>query len=240
MHGRSTSRITLAGAIAVGFGRAPWLDSTAAIRFDRAYDVARLVKDEYGAAAGVDTVTVRAALAPMPQITVGTAAPPSGGPDRVEEFFFYPAQLTARERPRLGVARSMPGKALRLRQGVGRTTESSIEAVMRRSCWFALALLLLPAPLRAQRAVPVGVAAPADVRPMSWRLPPAAERRPRAWPYVAVGAAVGAVATAGGIALALAHDKSECICSPIAFVPVVAAGAALGAAGGYVVYRVRF
>ena len=105
---------------------------------------------------------------------------------------------------------------------------------------FALAFLLLPAPLRAQRAVPAGLSAPAAVRPMSWRLPVAAGDRPHAWPYVAAGAAVGAVVTVGGIALALAHDKTECICSPITFAPVVVAGAALGAGGGYVVYRVRF
>ena len=91
--------------VTVGFGRAPWLDSAAAVRFDRAYDVARLVWDEYGTAAGVDTVAVRTALAPMPEIAAGAAAPPNAGPDRVEEYFFYPAQLTARERPRLGVAR---------------------------------------------------------------------------------------------------------------------------------------
>lgn len=69
-------------------------------------------------------------------------------------------------------------------------------------------------------------------------VPAAADRRPRAWPYVAGGAALGALATAGG--LALAHAKSECICSPLAFAPVVAGGAGLGAGAGYLVYRVRF
>ncbi|HET7459067.1 MAG TPA: hypothetical protein VFJ74_15570 [Gemmatimonadaceae bacterium] len=92
--------------VTVGFGRAPWLDSAAAVRFDRAYDVARLVWDEYGSAAGVDTVTVRTALAPTPEVAVGAAASAGeAAPAHMEEYFFYPAQLTARERPRLGTAR---------------------------------------------------------------------------------------------------------------------------------------
>ena len=104
-----------------------------------------------------------------------------------------------------------------------------------------LALLALPAPLSAQRLAPAGfLTAPAAVRPMSWRAAMAADGRPRAWPYITVGAAVGALATAGGIALSVARDKSDCICSPLVFAPVVVGGAALGAGAGYVVYRVRF
>jgi hypothetical protein len=73
----------------IGLTRAAWADSSDAIQFDRAYDIARLVWDRYGASKGVDTVSVRTTFTPL----------------RTQEYFFYPEQLTARERPRLGSAR---------------------------------------------------------------------------------------------------------------------------------------
>jgi len=82
--------------VSVGIGRAPWADSSEAVQFDRAYDVARLVWDRYGAAEGVDTVSVRTAFVPR------DAAPGTAGR---QEYFFYPSQLTAGERPRLGPTR---------------------------------------------------------------------------------------------------------------------------------------
>ena len=77
--------------ISVALTHAPWADSSAAVQFDRAYDVACLLWDRYGAASGVDTISVR---------RTGTDA--RAAPQQVAEYFFYPRQLTARERPRLG------------------------------------------------------------------------------------------------------------------------------------------
>jgi hypothetical protein len=78
--------------ISIGFLPAPWADSSRVVRFDRAYDVARLLWDRYGAAAGVDTISIRST----------TPSLYGGDPARVEEYFFYPEQLGDRDRPRLG------------------------------------------------------------------------------------------------------------------------------------------
>jgi hypothetical protein len=78
--------------ISIGFLPAPWADSSRIVRFDRAFDVARLLWDRYGAAAGVDTISIRST----------TPSPYGGDPARVEEYFFYPEQLADRDRPRLG------------------------------------------------------------------------------------------------------------------------------------------
>jgi hypothetical protein len=113
---------------------------------------------------------------------------------------------------------------------------------MSRRALLRLALCpLAAAPLGAQRPAPVAAiaATPSPQGAFAWRAPSAARGRPRAWPYVVGGALVGAVATAGGIALVLSHGETECICSPIAFAPVIAGGAVLGAGAGYVVYRIR-
>jgi hypothetical protein len=77
--------------ISIGFVREPWADSSRVVRFGRAYDVAQLLWDRYGAAAGVDTISVR------------TTTPSAYGSEaaRIEEYFFYPEQLTDRERPRI-------------------------------------------------------------------------------------------------------------------------------------------
>jgi len=79
--------------VSIEFGHAPWSDSSTAIRFDRAYDVAQLVWERYGAALGIDTISVRRVV-PFPGAAAG--APPM----RSEEFFFYPAQLGARDHVR--------------------------------------------------------------------------------------------------------------------------------------------
>ncbi len=83
--------------IAVEFTQVRWADSSAAVRFDRAYDVARLLWDAYGATHAIDTISVRRTT-PGP----GGAASSSA---QIEEFYFYPEQFTARQRPRLGPSR---------------------------------------------------------------------------------------------------------------------------------------
>lgn len=71
-------------------GNVPWSDSTDAVQFDRAFDVARLVWDGYGARTGIDTVSIRTG-------DVSRA--------REYEYFFYVKQLTSNRRPTLAVAR---------------------------------------------------------------------------------------------------------------------------------------
>ena len=89
--------VRLGQRIAVDFRQTRWADSSENVRFDRSYDVARLLWDAYGATHAIDTISVR------------SIAPGLGGatssPAHVEEFFFYPEQLTARKRPRLGLSR---------------------------------------------------------------------------------------------------------------------------------------
>jgi len=91
--------LRLGQRIAVEFTRVEWADSSAGVRFDRAYDVARLLWDAYGATHGIDTISVRRTT-PVP----GGAA---SSPAQIEEFYFYPEQLTARQRPRLGASREL-------------------------------------------------------------------------------------------------------------------------------------
>jgi hypothetical protein len=78
--------------VSIGLATAPWTDSAATVRFDRAYDIARLVWDRYGAGTGVDTVSVR-------EVSI------TGEVRRTEEYFFYPRQLTSRERPHFRATR---------------------------------------------------------------------------------------------------------------------------------------
>lgn len=113
---------------------------------------------------------------------------------------------------------------------------------MRLRLVLALWFLAAPGPLFAQRLAPAGVAAarplPRGASRTTWAA--ADRRRPRAWPYWAGGAALGALVTAGGLALAVAHSDKEFLGPPFALIPVVVGGAALGAGAGYVVYRIRF
>jgi hypothetical protein len=93
----------------------------------------------------------------------------------------------------------------------------------------------------AQRSAPVGVVRPASrVALLVVQRVPRERQRPRAWPFVVGGAVVGGAAMAGAIAIYFERTDAECICSPFAFVPAVAAGGAVGAGLGYVVYRVAF
>jgi hypothetical protein len=89
--------VRLGQRIAVDFVRTRWADSSANVRFDRSFDVARLLWDSYGATHGIDTISIRSTT-PGPG---GSASSPA----RVEEFFFYPEQLAARQRPRWGSSR---------------------------------------------------------------------------------------------------------------------------------------
>ena len=66
-----------------------------------------------------------------------------------------------------------------------------------------------------------------------------AAQGPRAWPYVVTGAVLGAVAMGAGIAIHMEQTNDEFLGSPFAFLPAIAAGAALGGGIGYVVYRIR-
>lgn len=76
----------------VSFVHAPWEGASDQVQFDRAYDVARFVWDHLGVVGRVDTVSIRTTS--------------HGSPDtsRTQVFSFYPKQLTARARPRLGHA----------------------------------------------------------------------------------------------------------------------------------------
>jgi len=58
--------------------------------------------------------------------------------------------------------------------------------------------------------------------------------------YIAVGAVIGALATAGGLALYAGQAEEDVVMSPLALVPVVLGGAALGGGVGYVVFRASF
>ncbi|GLC24653.1 hypothetical protein [Roseisolibacter agri] len=116
---------------------------------------------------------------------------------------------------------------------------------MRRSSVQAVLLLasatLAPTPADAQRPAPAGVVGrSATLAPMTDAplLHAPTPRRPPAWPYVLGGAVLGGAAMAGGLALALRDGES--LAHPIAYVPAVAGAAALGAGGGYLVYRLRF
>ena len=84
--------LRLGQRIAVELTNVPWADSSANVRFDRAYDIARLLWGSYGATHAIDTISVR-------RITPGPGGAESS-PAQVEEFYFYPEQLTARQRPR--------------------------------------------------------------------------------------------------------------------------------------------
>lgn len=80
----------------VGLGNAPWADSSQSVQFARAYDVARLVWERHGAVRSIDTISVR---------TTFRARNANADESSVQEYFFYPEQLTSRDRPRLGTTR---------------------------------------------------------------------------------------------------------------------------------------
>jgi hypothetical protein len=93
----------------------------------------------------------------------------------------------------------------------------------------------------AQRRAPVGVVGPgSQVALLVVQPAPRERQRPRAWPFIVGGTVVGAAAMAGAIAIYFERTNAECICSPFAFVPAVAAGGAVGAGLGYIAYRVAF
>jgi hypothetical protein len=94
----SSLEMRMGQRVSIGFPGRQWADLSDAARFDRAYDVARWVWDSYGAANGIDTISVRLAFRAPDQAS-------DGAPQRTQEFFFYPEQLAARNRPRLGSAR---------------------------------------------------------------------------------------------------------------------------------------
>lgn len=104
--------------------------------------------------------------------------------------------------------------------------------------------LMLGAPVQAQGLVRAGITRSNDAVRLDAALPVApvivAPSRPASpWPYVLVGAFVGGVATVAAISWSTEQSGKDCICSPIMFAPVVLGGAALGGAGGYIVYRIR-
>lgn len=80
----------------IGLRSAPWADSSERVQFNRAYDVARLVWERHGAARGVDTISVRTTFRARNDSTDGLS---------VQEYYFYPEQLTSRKRPRLASTR---------------------------------------------------------------------------------------------------------------------------------------
>ena len=65
---------------------------------------------------------------------------------------------------------------------------------------------------------------------------------PSAWRYAGTGALIGgtAAAVALGVAAYQARNTECMICTPLLIPPVLVSGAALGAAAGYVVHRVRY
>jgi hypothetical protein len=78
--------------VSLTFPDTAWLGATPAVSFNRAFDAAHLVWTRYAAQTGVDTVSV--AIEQPTTVARDTVT-------RVE-YFFYPAQLNARSRPRLG------------------------------------------------------------------------------------------------------------------------------------------
>jgi len=106
---------------------------------------------------------------------------------------------------------------------------------------FAVLLVLAPAPAPAQRAAPAGVhralrpahAAPSFARPSLG--PAAAATRPRARTFVLAGAALGAVA---GAALLGPRIYEATVGPALAYGLPAAAGAVVGAAAGYLVFRI--
>jgi hypothetical protein len=84
--------------ISLGFSGAPWASMSDDARFARAYDIARWLWEGYGVQHGIDTISVLLMLR-MPNQPAGSA------PGHQQEFFFYPQQLAAGERPHLGSVR---------------------------------------------------------------------------------------------------------------------------------------
>jgi hypothetical protein len=65
-------------------------------------------------------------------------------------------------------------------------------------------------------------------------------KRPRAiGPYVLVGGLIGGAATVAAIWYSLEHSEEECICSVVAFVPIVVGGATVGGLVGAFIYAAR-
>jgi hypothetical protein len=98
-----------------------------------------------------------------------------------------------------------------------------------------------PSPARAQWLAPAGAQA-SRAADAVWSAPAMAPARERsASKYVWRGALIGAVALGAIAYVAAVSQDDECLgCSPIIIAPIVlGTGAILGAAVGYVVYRVR-
>ena len=98
------------------FDRFPWSSASEEVQFERAYDVAAVVWQSYGAAHGIDTVTVRT-----------TTVIHRDSLER-REYSFYPSQLTSPEPPVL--ASTQPRTDSRR---AGRTAPSSARRVLPRS-----------------------------------------------------------------------------------------------------------
>ena len=106
------------------------------------------------------------------------------------------------------------------------------------------ASLSIAAPLPAQQLLPAGIIRSTDsfrvdAAPFADQAIVTPSRPASPWPYVLVGAFVGGVATVAAISWTTEQSGKDCICSPIMFAPIVIGGAALGGAGGYIVYRIR-
>jgi len=84
--------IRLEERVDITFDRYPWSSASEEAQYDRAYDVARVAWDSYGASHGIDTVTIR---------TTNIIRR-----DSIErrEYQFLPAQLTSMQRPTMSAA----------------------------------------------------------------------------------------------------------------------------------------
>ena len=63
--------------------------------------------------------------------------------------------------------------------------------------------------------------------------------RPSAVPYVVSGAVIGAVAMVGALLIYYQQSDTESLTPAVALAPAVAAGGAVGAAAGWLVFRLR-
>jgi hypothetical protein len=92
----------------------------------------------------------------------------------------------------------------------------------------------------AQRRTDAKLAASVPLRVVQLEAPPVVTvKRASIGKHILIGSLIGGAATVGAIWYSLEHSKQECICSAMAFVPIVVGGAAVGGIIGAFVYAAR-
>ena len=94
-------------------------------------------------------------------------------------------------------------------------------------------------PVQAQTSRPVGIQRSRVASPHTLTRTPADTSAASAGTYVIGGAIAGVLATGVGLTISFRQSNSEFIGSPFTFVPLFLGSAGIGAAFGYILYRVR-